>query len=85
VGKADYVALMTKPLEKLFMELKYKRSMRVCGKDLEVRGRLIRIARLEGDGYLFPEDPNAVVDALRRSRNRIDLVTFLQRLPGNGA
>ena len=55
--------------------------MRVCGKDIRVEGRLIRIARLEGDKYEFPQDPEAMLDGLRKSQTRIDLFTFLQRLP----
>jgi hypothetical protein len=55
--------------------------MRVCGKDIRVEGRVIRVARLEGDKYEFLDDPEAVLDALRKSRIRVDLFTFLQRLP----
>jgi len=55
--------------------------MTICGKDIRVSGRLIRIARLEGDKYEFPDDPEQVLAGLRRSGTRIDLFTFLQRLP----
>ena len=55
--------------------------MRVCGKDIKVEGRLIRIARLDGDKYVFLDDPEAVVDGLRRSGIRVDLFTFMQKLP----
>jgi len=52
----------------------------VCGKEIRVDGRLVRIARLEGDKYQYLDDPMAVVDALRNSGTRIDLFTFLQDL-----
>jgi hypothetical protein len=55
--------------------------MTVCGKAISVTGRLLRVARLEGDGYEFLENPEPVLDGLRRSGSRIDLFTFLQRLP----
>src|SRR2546428_9025379 len=55
--------------------------MRVCGKDIRIQGRLIRIARLAAEGYEFLEHPDAALDALRESGVRIDLFTFTQHLP----
>ena len=55
--------------------------MRVCGKDIRIQGRLIRIARLAAEGYEFLEHPDAALDALRESGVRIDLFTFTQQLP----
>ncbi len=55
--------------------------MKVCGKDIQVQGGLIRIARLKADGFEFLEDPEAALDALRASGIRIDLFTFTQKLP----
>ena len=55
--------------------------MRVSGKDIQVQGGLIQIARLAADGFEFLEDPEAALDALRESGSRIDLFTFMQRLP----
>jgi len=55
--------------------------MKICGKDIKVRGRLIRIAGLAADTYEFLEDPEAALSALRCSGIRIDLFTFMQRLP----
>jgi hypothetical protein len=54
--------------------------MNVCGKDIKVEGRLIRIGRLAAEKYEFLDDPTRTVDALRTSRARIDLFTFMQRL-----
>jgi hypothetical protein len=53
----------------------------VCGKDIKVEGRLLRIARLDGDKYNFPDDPESLLNGLRKCGTRIDLFTFLQKLP----
>ena len=55
--------------------------MTICGKDLKIQGRVIRIARLEADGYLFLDDPETALSELRRHRWGIDLFTFMQNLP----
>jgi len=55
--------------------------MRVCGKEIRVQGSIIRIARLDGEKYNFPDDPAAVLAGLRNGATRIDLFTFLQRVP----
>ena len=55
--------------------------MKICGEDIKVEGKLIRIARLDGDQYMFLDDPDAVLEALRKSGVRVDLFTFMQRLP----
>lgn len=55
--------------------------IKVCGKEIRVTGHIIRTARLEADGYQFLGDPRLFLDELRRCGTRIDLVTFLQRLP----
>ena len=54
--------------------------MEVCGKEVWIDGSLIRIAHIDGEGYQFLEDPEAALEALRRSRTRIDLFTFIQKL-----
>lgn len=53
----------------------------VCGREVRILGRILRIARIEGDNYRFLDDPEPFVSALRNSGKRIDLFTFLQRLP----
>src|SRR5947209_15131832 len=52
--------------------------MKVGTESIRVRGGLVRIARLDADMYHFLEDPEAMVQALRESRQRIDLFTFTQ-------
>jgi len=54
--------------------------MKVCGKEARIKGQLIRIAKLAGDGYEFLKDPDAAVESLRESRERIDLFTFTREL-----
>lgn len=55
--------------------------MNVCGKDIKVQGRLVRIARPDGDKYTFLDDPETVLNGLRKCGRRIDVFTFLQKLP----
>lgn len=54
--------------------------MKINGRDIVIEGLLVRIARVDGDGYCFLDDPRPVIDALRKSGTRIDLFTFLQKL-----
>jgi hypothetical protein len=58
------------------------RSMiKVCGMDIVVEGSLFRTARLDLDKYHFVDDPEPLLEGLRKCSHRIDLFTFLQRLP----
>lgn len=54
--------------------------MEVCGKEIQIDGRLIRTAHLDGEGYQFLEDSEAALEILRQSGVRIDLFTFIQQL-----
>ncbi|HTS12540.1 MAG TPA: hypothetical protein VMH00_10515 [Candidatus Limnocylindrales bacterium] len=54
--------------------------MEVCGKEIWTRGRVIRVAFLDGEGYQFLQDPEAALKVIRESGQRIDLFTFTQRL-----
>ena len=54
----------------------------VCGKEVRIAGRMLRIARLEADAYQFVDnDTVPVLEALRQVRPRIDVFTFVQGLP----
>lgn len=55
--------------------------LKVCGKDIRVSGRLLRVANLDGDLYTYPDDLDAILAGLRSCGSRIDLFTFMQRLP----
>jgi hypothetical protein len=51
------------------------------GRELRVQGRLCRVAHFDGEGYKFLADPEQAITMLRESKIRVDLFTFLQRLP----
>ena len=55
--------------------------MKICGRDILVSGRLIRAAKLDGDMNVFLDDPEPVLRGLQNCGARIDLFTFMQRLP----
>lgn len=55
--------------------------MKVCGQQVRVQGSLVRIARLEADLYHFLDNPEELLNGLRQCGARIDLFTFMQRLP----
>jgi hypothetical protein len=59
--------------------------MQVCGKDFYIRGRLLRIANVDADGYESLEDPEAVMQNLRKCGTRSDVFTFMQILPDTQA
>lgn len=54
--------------------------MMLCGNSIRVRGRLVRIARLDGDNYKFVSDPAALISELRCSHSRVDIFSFVQNL-----
>ncbi len=55
--------------------------MNLFSRDVEIQGRLCRIAHIDGDGYKFLDDPEPFLVELRRSNLRVDLFTFMQKLP----
>lgn len=55
--------------------------MNVYGKEISIRGRLVRIARLADEGFDFVEDPEATARFIRESGTRVDLFSFFPRLP----
>lgn len=56
-------------------------EMKAKSPSFRITGRFVRIARLEGEKYTFPDDPEAVVADLRKAGERADLFTFSQKLP----
>ena len=44
---------------------------------IRVRGTLLRTARLDGEGYLFFDNPEQIIGDLRFRSERIDLLTFV--------
>jgi hypothetical protein len=58
-----------------------KKHLLICEKQVRVYGRMLRIASLEADKYQFLDDPESVIKELRNCGERIDIFTFMQRLP----
>jgi hypothetical protein len=56
-------------------------SLVICEREIKIKGRFLRIARIEGDGYRFLRDPEPIISGLRTSGNGVDLFTFTQGLP----
>jgi hypothetical protein len=54
--------------------------LEVCGKEIRITGKLIRIASLNVEGYQFLDDPQTALGVLRESETRVDLFTFIQKL-----
>ena len=77
VGKARSVPLS---LNTGRITLNMRVALSVARTDISVRGRLLRIASVDGDKYRFLSDPQPVIDGLRKSGTRIDLFTFIQRV-----
>ncbi len=46
-----------------------------------VQGRLCRVAHIDADDYKFLDDPESAIVQLRRFEMRIDIFTFMQKLP----
>ncbi len=55
--------------------------VRVADRDIKVGGRLLRIGHIDGEKYRFLADPAPVIAGLRHCGTRVDLFTFMQRLP----
>jgi hypothetical protein len=53
----------------------------ICDKEIRIHGKLIRIARIDGDKYNSPADLEKMLNALRSCGKRIDLFSFLQPIP----
>lgn len=52
--------------------------IKICDKYVKLKGRLIRIASLEGEKHSFPDNPAAIIAGLQKAKVRADLFTFLQ-------
>lgn len=58
--------------------------MNICNQPITVSGRFLRIARPDADKFLFLDcDPEDIIADLHRSGQRIDLFTFMERLPAS--
>jgi hypothetical protein len=52
--------------------------MKVCGRDVIIRGKVVRIASPELDSYETLPDPAELIEGLRRCGAQVDLFTFMQ-------
>jgi hypothetical protein len=55
-----------------------KQLIEAAGREINISGGRLRVAKLEADFYHFLSDPEPVIAALRRVPNRPDLFTFVQ-------
>lgn len=55
--------------------------LKVCDRIIFTHGKWVRYARIQGDKYKFLDDPETLIDGLRKCGERIDVFTFMQRLP----
>jgi hypothetical protein len=55
--------------------------MRFFNQNIVMQGKSVRIARLDGEKYTFPQNAEELVESLRTCGTRVDLFTFLQKLP----
>lgn len=56
------------------------RMIDIGGTKIQVRGSIVRIARLDGEKFLFADDPEAIIRSLRKQSSRVDLFTFIQKV-----
>jgi hypothetical protein len=56
-------------------------NMEIDGKKITMDGRIPRIARLAEEWFEDVENPEVLIDSLRRDGRRADILTFWQRLP----
>jgi len=48
---------------------------------IRIDGGLVRVARLDGEKYTFPNNPEDTIRDLKVCGTRVDIFTFLQKLP----
>jgi hypothetical protein len=58
-----------------------REMIKVCDREIRVGGRLLRLAQPHGDRYRFLDNPDAVVNGLRKCGMRVDIFSFAQKLP----
>ena len=57
--------------------------VRILDKDIKVEGQLIRTARLDAEKFYFLNDPEPLLEGLRKCGARIDIFTFLEKITGS--
>lgn len=54
--------------------------LEICGKEIRTKGKLVRIAFIDAEGYQFLQDPEMARESIRKSGRRADLFTFIPPL-----
>jgi hypothetical protein len=54
--------------------------MHVNGKEIQMRGRFLRTAFLDGEGYQSIGSPDLAIEQIQRAKRRPDIFTFIQTL-----
>jgi hypothetical protein len=52
----------------------------VAGKQIQIRGSVLKVARLDAEKFLFVDDPAPIIEGLKKSSERVDMFTFLQKV-----
>jgi len=52
----------------------------VAGKQIQIRGSVLKVARLDAEKFLFVDDPAPIIEGLKKSSQRVDMFTFLQKV-----
>ena len=54
--------------------------LEVAGRRIQVRGSLLKVARLDAEKFFFLDDPQPVIEGLKKARAGVDLFTFMQKV-----
>ena len=58
--------------------------MKICNQSIKITGKILRVARPDADKFIFLDcDPREISAGLRKCGKRVDLFTFMDRLPGS--
>jgi hypothetical protein len=60
--------------------MRKSKLIKVCEREVRIRGWVPRMAQLEGDAYEFLDNPEAMIESLRTCGHRIDLFSFTQKI-----
>jgi hypothetical protein len=52
----------------------------VLGTKIQIHGRMPRVARLDAEKFLFLDDPEPVINALKQAKKSVDIFTFIQKV-----
>ena len=52
----------------------------VLGYRIQIHGQLVKVAKLDAEKFLFLDEPERTIEAIKRSGTRVDLFTFMQKV-----